>query len=220
MRRFLRENSLSLVVLGFFLLTVAGQFVTGLDVANEDRRQHAQPGIDAAAYLTDGHFTEALFENWESEFLQMGAFVLLTVRLRQRGSSESKDLEGTEAVDREPDPKRKGAPWPVRRGGLVLSIYQHSLSLALIGLFVLSFTGHVIGGAAEYSLEQQAHGEKAVTALDYLFTSRLWFQSMQNWQSEFLSIGVLVVFAIFLREKGSSESKPVDAPHSETGSPS
>jgi hypothetical protein len=218
MRRFLRENSLSLAVFGVFLLTLVGQFASGLDTANQDRQEHGEPAIGAAGYLTSGHFTEALFENWESEFLQMGAFVLLTIKLRQRGSAESKALEGDEAVDRDPDPKRKGAPWPVRRGGLVLRIYQHSLSLALFALFFLSFTGHVIGGASVYSEEQQVHGEPPVTAVEYLFTSRMWFQSMQNWQSEFLSIGVLVVLSIFLRERGSAESKPVDASHFETTS--
>jgi hypothetical protein len=218
MRRFVRENSLSLAMFGIILLTLVGQFVTGLDTDNQDRVEHGETSVTAVAYLTSGHFTEALFENWESEFLQMGAFVLLTIKLRQRGSAESKQPTGDEAIDREPDPTRKGAPWPVRRGGLVLRIYEHSLSLALFALFFLSFTGHVIGGATVYSDEQLAHGGQAVTAVDYLFTSRMWFQSMQNWQSEFLSIGALVVLSIFLREKGSPESKPVDASHFETGS--
>jgi hypothetical protein len=218
MRRFLRENSLSLVMFGAFVLILCGQIVVGLRVSNDDRMAHGQAAQALAEYLGSGHFIEAVFENWESEFLQMGAFVLLTVKLRQKGSPESKKLEGREAVDEEPDRRKKDAPWPVRKGGLALTVYQHSLTIALFGLFLLSFWLHALGGATEFSEEQQAHGEQAVTALEYLTTDRFWFESLQNWQSEFLSIGVLVVLSIFLREKGSPESKPVDHPLWETGS--
>jgi hypothetical protein len=218
MRRLLRENSLSVAMFGIFFLILIGQFATGLDESNSDREQHGMPPRSAAEYVTSGHFVEAVFENWESEFLQMGAFVLFTIKLRQRGSSESKQIYGEEEVDREPDPKRKDVPWPVRRGGLVLKLYENSLAVALLALFVLSLALHAIGGATVYSEEQIAHGEPGVTALGYLTTSRMWFESLQNWQSEFLSIGVLIVFSVFFRQKGSAESKPVDAPRAETGS--
>jgi hypothetical protein len=158
-------------------------------------------------------------ENWESEFLQMFAYVLLTAFLFQRGSAESKDPEKQEAVDRDPHQSGgdKNAPWPVRKGGIVLKLYENSLSIALFLLFAIAFVLHAVGGAKEYSQQQTTHGERAVTVVQYLGTVQFWFESLQNWQSEFFSIGVLVLLSIFLRQKGSPESKPVDSPHSMTG---
>ena len=218
MPRFVRENSLTLVMLVLFAFTVVGQALTGWSVFNDDQTEHGSVAISLPAYLLSGHFGEAIFENWESEFLQMGLFVVLTVSLRQKGSPESKPIDGKEEVDREPDPRRPGAPWPVRAGGLIARLYARSLSIALLSLFAVSFALHVVTGAAAYSEEQQAHGAPPVSALEYVATPQLWFESFQNWQSEFMSIGALVVLSIFLRQKGSSESKPVDAPIWETGS--
>ncbi len=186
---------------------------------NEDQREHGEQTVSYVGYVTSGNFVEAVFENWESEFLQMSAYVLLTVFLYQKGSAESKDPDRPEPVDADPrehrdDPK---APWPVRKGGWVLRLYEHSLTIALFLLFVLSFLLHAAGGAREYTAEQLEHGEQAVSMLEYLGTSRFWFESFQNWQSEFLSVGAIVVLSIFLRQKGSPESKPVAASHAETG---
>ncbi len=219
MKRVLRENGLSLVMFGLFFLSVTGQVLTGYHESNDDRRQHHESQLAFSQYLVSGHFVEAIFENWESEFLQMGAYVFLTTFLYQKGSPESKKLNGAEPVDAEPDETNPpaNAPWPVRRGGLALKIYKHSLSGALFLLFLICFALHAAGGAREYSHEQMAHGEASVTMLEYLGTSRFWFESFQNWQSEFLSVGVLVVLSIYLRQKGSPESKPVDHPHTETG---
>ena len=217
MRKLVRENSLTLVMTGLFLFALGGQIVAGSAEYNQEQTDHGGQAISIGEYLTTGHFGEAVFENWESEFLQMGLFVLLTVWLRQKGSPESKPLDGDEEVDRKPDPNRSGAPWPVRAGGLVAGIYRHSLSLALLALFAVSFALHVVTGAAADSAEQIAHGGSAVSPLEYLTTSRLWFESFQNWQSEFMSIGALALLAIVLREQGSPESKPVDAADSETG---
>ena len=221
MRAYIREHSLTLVMVGLFAFALVGQSLSGWSVYNQEQEEHGDAAITLGEYFTTGHFGEALFENWESEFLQMGLFVLLTARLRQRGSPESKPFpdEGDEPseVDREPDPRRPGAPWPVRRGGWVLRLYSHSLSIALFPLFGLSFALHVISGAAEYSADQVAHGAAPASPVQYLGTPQLWFESFENWQSEFMSIAVLAVLSIFLRERGSSQSKPVDAPHSETG---
>jgi hypothetical protein len=217
MQKFLRQNSLTLVMTALFVLALVGQIVSGLSVYNKDQVEHRGQPVGIGQYLTTGHFGEAVFENWESEFLQMGLFVVLTVFLRQKGSPESKSLDGGEAVDRDPDPSRPGTPWPVRAGGLAAGIYAHSLALALFALFAVSFALHVVTGAAEYSAEQITHGGSAVSPLEYLTTSQLWFESFQNWQSEFMSIGALVVLAIFLRQRGSPESKPVDAADAETG---
>jgi Domain of unknown function (DUF6766) len=150
----------------------------------------------------------------------MGVYVLLTAWLVQKGSSESKPPEGDPTRDE--DPRLHGddpdAPWPVRRGGWVLRLYEHSLSIALLSLFSLAFTGHLVTGARAYSAEQIAHGGPGVSALQYLFRSQFWFESFQNWQSEFLAVGCLVVLSVYLRQRGSSESKPVAAPHAQTGS--
>jgi hypothetical protein len=116
------------------------------------------------------------------------------------------------------DRRRSDALWPVSRGGLALKIYENSPSMALLSIFVFSFALHAIGGAEAYSQEQVQHGEPPVSTLQYLGTSRMWFESFQNWQSEFLAIGAMVMLSIFLRQKGSPKSKPVAAPHSETGS--
>jgi hypothetical protein len=181
-----------------------------------ERREHGERSVAFAEYVTSGHFWESTAENWESEFLQMAAFVLLTVFLRQKGSPESKPLEGDPELDQAPGP-RPGAPWPVRRGGVVLRVYENSLLIALFGLFLFSFALHAVAGARAFSEEQVRHGAAAVGTLAYLATSRFWLESFQNWQSEFLSVGVLVLLGVWLRQRGSPESKPVHARHADTG---
>ena len=217
MRKILRDNGLSIVFGGLFVVFLVGQTFAGHASYNQDQRDHGQPTIGYGDYLFSSHSLEATAENWESEFLQMAMYVLLTAFLYQRGSSESKDPDKKEEVDREPDPKRKGAPRAVRRGGIVLKLYENSLGLAFVILFLISFVLHAIGGAGEFSAEQLQHGGQAVNALQYMTTSRFWFESLQNWQSEFLAVCSMVVLSIFLRQRGSPESKPVDAPHGETG---
>ena len=219
MRRVLRENGLSIVWLGLFFVTfIFGQTVAGHLEYNEDQREHGRPEIAYVDYLTTPHFAEATMENWESEFLQMFLFVALTAFLYQKGSAESKKLDEKEAVDREPRASRKDAPWPVRKGGIVLRLYENSLSLAFLALFLLCFVLHAASGASHYNQEQADHGgTERVTTLQYMATSRFWFESLQNWQSEFLAVGSMVLLSIWLRQKGSPESKPVDAPHSQTG---
>lgn len=220
MPQVLRNNGLSLVMFGLFALFLAAQSVTGWQVDNADRTEHGEPALAFGAYLQSGHFIEATFENWESEYLQMGAYVLLTVFLVQRGSSESKDPDTHEAVDDDPRAARDqpDAPWPVRQGGVALKLYKHSLSLALFFLFALSFALHAIGGTWTYNEEQLAHGGQAETVWQFMRSSEFWFQSFQNWQSEFLAVFSLVVLSIVLRQHGSPESKPVAAPHHQTGS--
>jgi hypothetical protein len=219
MKEKLRPHGLSLALFGFFIIFQLGLSVVGQRQHNQQQLQHAEPTVGYFEYLASADYLEATMENWESEFLQMFAYVLLTAFLFQKGSAESKNPDQPEAVDRDPRESRnkKDAPWPVRRGGIVLKLYENSLALALFLLFVISFVLHAIGGASEYSEQQIAHGAEAVTVLEYMATAQFWFESLQNWQSEFFSIAVLVVFSIFLRQKGSPESKPVDSPHSMTG---
>jgi hypothetical protein len=147
----------------------------------------------------------------------MALFLILTMFLYQKGSAESKDPDKKNDVDREPNPRRKGAPWAVRRGGLILAIYRHSLCYTFSLIFLLSFIVHWKGSLKDYNEEQLLKHLPTESAMQYLFNARLWFESFQNWQSEFLSIFAMVVFSIFLREQYSPQSKPVDAPDSETG---
>lgn len=219
MPRFLRDNGLSLVLFAFFLAFLVAQSVAGWRTYNQDQQDHNQPQVGYGAYLTTGHFIGSVFENWESEFLQDGAYIFLTVFLVQKGSSESKDPDKDEAVDADPqlaqnDPQ---APWPVRRGGAWLSVYKNSLLIAFTLLFVFSFVMHAIGSTSEYNQQQIAHGSAPVSVIEFIGTSEFWFQSFQNWQSEFLAVFSIVVLSIFLRQQGSPESKPVAAPHSKTG---
>ncbi len=218
-RSFWRDNGLSLVMLGFFLLFVIGQTLTGWHDHNNDALLHHDKTLALGEYLLSGDFFEALFENWESEFLQMGAYILLTVTLFQRGSSESKDPDKPNSVDERPEDHQndKDAPKWVKAGGSKLRFYKHSLSTAFFAAFALSFIGHLIGGAKAYSDELKDYGQPPVSAVEYLQSARFWFESLQNWQSEFLAVFAIVVLSIRLREQGSPESKPVAAPHSQTG---
>ena len=220
MKRFLRENGLSLVLFWLFFVTfIVGQSVSGLKQYNEDQEEHGGEQVRMGEYLRTGHFLESTMENWESEFLQMFLYVLLTAYLYQKGSSESRKLDEENPQDRDPKKSKDNpdAPWPVRKGGLVLKLYENSLSLAFFLLFLVSFWLHAVGGSWEYNEEQLQHGQTTVTVLGYMGTSRFWFESLQNWQSEFLAIWAMVVFSIWLRQRRSPESKPVDSPHSETG---
>lgn len=220
MKKFVRENSLSLVFFVLFLFTIVAQAVTGFHEYTSEIGElniARAESITFLKYLSSGHFIQATFENWESEFLQMALFVVLTVFLKQKGSSESKKLNEKNKPDKVPDPRRKNAPWPVRQGGIILRIYENSLSIALILLFVLSWGFHFIGSMKDENYFRALRAEPLISTVQYLTNNRQWFESFQNWQSEFLSVFAIVVLSIFLRQKGSSQSKPVDAPNSETG---
>jgi hypothetical protein len=217
--QWIRDRALTLVLLTAFLVFLAGQLMMGLYEYNATQREHGEPGVSLGGYLGTGHPWEALFENWESEFLQMAAFMLLTTFLVQKGSPESRRPGVKELVDADPRDfaGNSDAPWPVRRGGWVLAVYEHSLGLAFILLFLASWVGHAAGGFAEYAADQVQHGHARPAFGDYLGSSRFWFESFQNWQSEFLSIAAMVWLAVYLRQRWSPESKPVHAPHRETG---
>jgi hypothetical protein len=220
-RRFTRENSLSLVLFGLFFVTfIVGQSLAGQRAYNADQRDHGEDPVSYVEYVRTSHFGEATFENWESEFLQMGAYVLLTVWLWQKGSAESKGFEGDEPVDEDPAKHRHDpdAPWPVRVGGVPSLLYRNSLSIAFLTLFLLSWWLHAVTGARAFSSEQVEHGGQPVSTVEYLTESQFWFESLQNWQSEFLAVGMIVLLTVFLRQQGSPESKPVHAPLAKTGS--
>jgi hypothetical protein len=209
--RFLRDNGLTLALTAAFLISLAGMTLAGWADENAELAQHSQPAIGFASYIVSGSFLSALFENWESEFLQMAAYVIFTAYLFQRGSAESNDPD-------DPERERDELPKSWRdRAPLLGWLYAHSLGIALALLFILSFVAHWLSSLSAANQEASAHGGPYLGALQYLADPRFWFESFQNWQSEFLSTAVLVVLSIFLRFKGSPESKPVAAPHSETG---
>jgi hypothetical protein len=219
---FFYRNGLSIVVLAMMLFSLSGQYVTGWKDNNSERADRHQLPLSISQYFVSAHFVSATFENWESEFLQMGIYVLLTIWLRQKGSSESRKLKGEEGVEEEdqeinstePSPD---APWPVRKGGLWLKLYQNSLSIAFFLLFFISFWLHFSGSFSDYNDEQAQMGKPTETWTQYLGNPHFWFESFQNWQSEFLSVASIVILSIWLRQKGSPESKPVNVSYSETG---
>jgi hypothetical protein len=216
----LRDNGLSLVLLALFLASLAGHAVMGWRSEVEDRADHGLAAIGFLEYLGGGQFLSTLFENWESEFLQMWAYVMLTAYLFQRGSPESKDPDRPARQDQDParDSKLPDSPWPVRAGPFWRVLESHSLGWTLLLLFIASFVLHWVNSAREAAEQARIHGQAPVGVLAHLGDVTFWFESFQNWQSEFLATGLIVVLGIFLREKGSPESKAVADPHGKTGS--
>jgi hypothetical protein len=198
-----------------FVLFLVGVLFTGHAHENDDLVEHGQPTPSLVQYAGPSSFGETVFENWESEFLQMGMYVLLTAFPVQKGSAESKAVDGPIEQDEDPRLHRddRRAPWPVRHGSeLVLKLYENSLAIAFGVVFLLSFWLHAATGAAAYSQDQQLHGGEAVTNRQYLGSSQLWLESFQNWQSEFLAVAAIVGGSIFLRQRSSPQSKPVHPP--------
>jgi hypothetical protein len=213
MRRFLRDHGLSIVMLGVFFLTFfTGQVIAGRQQYNEDQRKHGAPEVGWIGYLETGHFSEATAENWESEFLQMFVYVLATAFLYQKGSAESKDPR-KKHLHKSRRAVKPDSPWPARRGGWMLRVYEHSLSIVLGLLFLACVAWHACGGLRNYNAERAQDGEPLVSLSGYLTSSRFWFEAFQNWQSEFLAIGSMVLLTIWLRETNSPESKSVQTPH-------
>ena len=213
---FFYRNGLTLVFMSLFLVTLAAQALTGWKQHNEDLQENSVKEITLGTYLRSGHFISATFENFESEFLQMSLYVVMTISLRQLGSAESKKLDEPEEVDREPKIS-PDAPWAVKKGGWILKLYSNSLAICFGILFFVSWALHLYGSWQNHNVEQLAKHLPTDTITNYLGKPEFWFETFQNWQSEFLSVASIVFFTIYLRQKGSPESKPVDAPDFETG---
>jgi hypothetical protein len=219
--RWLRDNSLSLAFLLLFLGAVVGQSVAGVKVYNEDAVTHGQETISYARYLVSSHFGQAVLENWQSEYLQFALFIYLTIYLVQRGSNESKPIED---IGRESPQKQRvggyappGAPaWARLRGGFRRWLYSNSLMLVMVAIFAGSWFAQSVTGWSEYNEQQEEHDEPMVGWLAYLARPEFWEDTLQNWQSEFLAVGSMAVFTVYLRQRGSPESKPVGSPHEET----
>jgi hypothetical protein len=210
-KTFVRDNGLTIALVALFLFSALGMIWSGHSAYNDELQHHGSPAIALLAYLMSGDFLSALFENWESEFLQMSAYVMLTAMLFQRGSAESRDPD---------DPDRPDDELPaatLRRNPVLSWLYSYSLGIALAVLFFISFALHWWASLAAANAEALRHGGEAQSLASYLMDAHLWFESFQNWQSEFMSTAVLVLLSIFLRHKGSPESKPAGAANSETG---
>lgn len=210
---------MSIVLFGLFLVFLVGLSITGYLHENEDLSMHMQPALTYLEYLRSASFVEAVFENWESEFLQMGALVVLTIWLRQKGSADSKKLRGKGEVDTSSRYSIvRASSWTNRGRALKDMIYGNSLTIALFGLFIMSLVFHAMSGAAAANEEALYHHEAPMSVLQYAHSAQFWFESFQNWQSEFLSVGALIVLSIYLRQRKSPESKAVGDANSKTGS--
>jgi len=219
--RFVRDNGLALFFGLIFLLTLVAQSVVGHTVFNDEQLAHGEEAISYGRYLVSSHFGEAVLENWESEWLQMGLFALAGIYLFQRGSVESKQPE---EAGFESDQKEKiggfaqqNSPRLAKLGDWRTGIYSHSLTIALASIFFLSWLVQSLTGWTEFNNDQTEHNESPVSWLRYLTLPDFWEKTLQNWQSEFLALGTMTVLTIYLRQRGSPESKPVGSPHTETG---
>jgi hypothetical protein len=216
MRRFLRENSLSLFFLTIFLLALIGQAISGHNLYNEEALAHKEETIGFWRYLSSSTFGQAVMENWQSEYLQFALFALATVWLLQKGSPESKELDqaGTES---DKDQKvgrhaREDSPRWAKYGDLRTTIYSNSLIIVMALIFLGSWFAQSVTGMTAYNQEQHDHGDPRLSWVSYIGSSEFWESTFQNWQSEFLAVGSFAIIAVYLRQRGSPESKPVGAP--------
>jgi len=221
--RWAREQSLSLFFLFLFLATLLGQSVAGHLDYNDELEQHGDPTVSWGRYVVSSKFGVAVMENWQSEFLQFFLFILATIWLLQKGSNESKGLDeaGLES-DEEQRVGKHSSPrspsWARRAEGLRYHLYANSLLIVMGLIFLGTWLAESVTGWTEYNSDQLAHQQPAVSWASYLGSPDFWEKSLQNWQSEFLAVGTMAVFTVYLRQRGSPESKPVGAPHEETGS--
>ncbi|CCH19549.1 DUF6766 family protein [Micromonospora lupini] len=221
MRRFLRDNSLGLVFGLLFLAALVGQAFAGHADFNQQQLTEGLQPVSFGRYVTSASFAVDVTENWQSEYLQFFLYIFLTVWLLQRGSPESKELDkagresdqdqlvGAHATDTSP-------AW-ARVGGLRQALFSHSLGLVMGAIFLLSWLSQSITGVAAYNEQQLGNLQDPVSWGQYLRQPDFWNRTLQNWQSELLAVTSMVVLSIYLRQRGSSQSKPVGAAHTATG---
>ena len=221
MRRFLRDNSLSIVFLVLFLGALAGQAIAGHADFNEQAVAHGDPTMTMGRYVVSSDFAVDVMENWQSEYLQFTLFVLLTVWLLQRGSPESKELD---QAGRESDERQKvgayaqqNSPRWAKVGGIRRTIYENSLLIVMGSIWLGTWFAQSVAGRVQYNSDRLDHHLDTVSWLAYIGKPDFWSRTLQNWQSEFLAVGSMAILAVYLRQRGSPESKPVAAPNWETG---
>jgi hypothetical protein len=220
-RGFLYDNSLSIFFFAILLAALVGQAFAGLHVFNNDAAAHGGGEISIWRYVTSSVYAARVMENWQSEYLQFTLFIFGTVWLLQRGSPESKELgkEGTESDEDQMvgGHAKEGTPRWARVSGLRRTLYSNSLLIVMTAIWVGSWVAQAIAGRAEYNSDQLSHLEDPVSLLGYVGSSDFWERTLQNWQSEFLAVGSMAILSVYLRQRGSPESKPVGAPHEATG---
>jgi hypothetical protein len=212
-----RQHLLSIFFAVLFLVALALQSVAGLIVANDDHAKNGEPPVTWLDFVTSSDFVVDVAENWQSEYLQFFLFILATIWLVQKGSPESKQ-PGEEGVGSDEEQyvgrhARPDSPKWVRAGGWRLWIYSNSLLLTMGSIFLLSWLVQALAGQVDYNMDLMREGEAALTLGEYLVNADFWNRTLQNWQSEFLAVGSMVALSIVLRQRGSSESKPVGMPH-------
>jgi len=220
--RFIRENSLSLFFLVALIASLIGQSFVGQHQFNAEARTHHSQTYTWGRYVTSSEFGGDVFENWQSEFLQFTLYILTTVWLLQRGSSESKPLDqaglgSDQAAQVGAYAKPNSPSWAKLKGGLRRRLYENSLVIAMTFCFFGSWVGQSVDGWRSYNHNQLDHKEATISWGEYWSNADFWDRSLQNWESEFLAVGTMAVFAIYFRQRGSSESKPVGAANDETG---
>jgi hypothetical protein len=222
LRRFAFENGLSLFFGTIFLATLVGQSLAGQHAYNAEQLEHGSEPVSWLDYVFSPDFGGNVLENWQSEFLQFTLFILATVWLVQKGSNESKELdsvglESKQAQRLEGFAPENGPRW-AKMQDFRRVLYENSLLVTMATLFLLMWLGQSLNNWREFNAEQREHDESTVSWGSYLLDPDFWDKTLQNWQSEFLAVGTMAVFTIYLRQRGSPESKPVGAPHDETGS--
>ncbi|MFI5695869.1 DUF6766 family protein [Kribbella sp. NPDC051586] len=220
-RRFLRGNSLSLVFGGLFLAALVGQAFAGLAEYNNQQITDGLATVTFGRYVTSADFAVDVTENWQSEYLQFLLYIVLTVWLVQRGSPESKPLD---KAGRESDEEQKvgahagpDSPRWARVGGWRTKVFSSSLGLVMGSVFLACWLVQSVAGWSTFNEDQLRQLQDPVSWLSYAGSADFWSRSLQNWQSEFLAVGSMAVLSIYLRERGSPESKPVGTPHNSTG---
>jgi hypothetical protein len=220
-RAFVKHNSLSLVFLALFLVALVFQAIAGHADFNEEQDRHGDPRISLLRYVTSSEFGVGVMENWQSEYLQFTLFILLTVWLLQRGSPESKELHkaGRESDEEQRVGEHVGERSPrwARVTGIRRTLYENSLLLVMGAIWLATWLAQSIAGVTEYNSERLDHHQDAVSWAQYLARPDFWEKTLQNWQSEFLAVGSMAILAVYLRQRGSPESKPVGASHDATG---
>ncbi|GAA5092578.1 hypothetical protein GCM10025760_21440 [Microbacterium yannicii] len=215
--RQLRDNALSLVFGALFVLALAGQSVAGWFENNERLAQHGMPPEAFGAFLTSSEFVVDVAENWQSEFLQFFLFIAATIWFVQRGSPESKkpgdEGPGTDKDQMVGEHAKPDSPSWARARGIRRTIFSNSLLLVMGTVFLLSWLAQSLAGTVVMNSENAEHGQAPISWVEYLGSPDFWNRTLQNWQSEFLAVGAMIALSIFLRQRGSSESKPVGLPH-------
>jgi len=220
-RTFLKHNGLSVIFLVLFLAALVGQAFAGHGDFNEDQLRHNDPTMSFGRYVLSSQFGVAVLENWQSEYLQFTLFILTTVWLLQRGSPESKELHKagreSDADQLVGDHVRNDSPRWAKLDGLPRKLYENSLLIVMATIWVGSWFAQSITGVSAYNTERLDHHQIPVSWIDYLGRPDFWEKTLQNWQSEFLAVGSMAILAVYLRQRGSPESKPVGASHEATG---